>query len=125
MSKFYRKEEKQVKGKGKTYAFNTEQLSEFDSDGSIRTYLRTKQETTQGIIPQTPSDVKAQCDTCEEFITKEMFSVCEFCNRVCCKPCSVKNQKLKVCPSCSEILNKNRTRMMIRKFFLDPFLKVK
>ena len=64
MSKFYRKEEKQVKGKGKTYAFNTEQLSEFDSDGSIRTYLRTKQETTQGIIPQTPSDVKAQCDTC-------------------------------------------------------------
>lgn len=123
MSKFYRKEEKHCKGKEKTYAFKTEELSDFDKDGSIKTYLKTEQEVTQGIIPHAPDGLVAECQTCYQFLTKEMFCKCELCWKVCCLPCAVKNQTMVVCPICSELLNRNRLRMMFRKFFIEPFVE--
>ena len=125
MSKFYRKEEKHYRGKENSYVFKTEELSDFDQNGNVRTYLKTEQPVTQGIMPHAQTEIVGECQTCFTFLTKEMYSRCELCLRVCCLPCSVRNQKLIVCPLCSELLNKNRLRMIIRKFFIDPFLEVK
>ena len=120
---YIRKEEKHYIGKENSYVSKTEEHSAFLNDGNIITRLKTEQPVAQGITPHKQIDIVGECQNCFQFITKEMYSKCQLCMKVCCLPCSIKNQNMTVCPICSELLNQHRLRLMLRRFFIEPFIE--
>ncbi len=103
----------------------TVEHSVFFEAGDIGSTRMIEMPIALGKLPHDFTEITAQCQSCFEFATDDMVTVCQACKRITCVVCSRVSEGITVCPKCAKHIERRRKFLILRKLFLDPFVERK